>query len=50
MAPIQWVPGALSPGVKRPVRGADRHLLLVPSSRMRGSIPSPPPYVFVAWC
>jgi hypothetical protein len=28
--PIQWIPGALSLGVKRPGREADHHLHLVP--------------------
>jgi hypothetical protein len=36
--PIQWVPGALTPGVKRPDREADHSLKLVPRSRKRGSI------------
>jgi hypothetical protein len=35
--PIQWVPGALSPGVKRPGR-LTTHLQLVPRSRKCGSI------------
>jgi hypothetical protein len=33
LPPIQWVPEAFLPGVKRPVREAD-HLHLVPRSRM----------------
>jgi hypothetical protein len=41
--PIQWVPGTLSSGVKRPGRQAD-HLQLVPRSRKRGSI-YPLPYL-----
>jgi hypothetical protein len=36
--PIQWVPGALSLGVKRPGREAATHLQLVPRSRIRASI------------
>jgi hypothetical protein len=48
--PIQWVPGALSLGVKWPGREATTHLHLVPRSRMRGAIPPLPHYVFVAWC
>jgi hypothetical protein len=42
--PIQWVPGALSLGVKRPRREADHptHLHLVPRSRMHGTIPPLP--------
>jgi hypothetical protein len=35
--PIQWVPGALSPGVKQP-GPEDDHSQLVPRSRIRGSI------------
>jgi hypothetical protein len=35
--PIQWVPGALSPGVKKWGREAD-HLRLIPRSRIRGSV------------
>jgi hypothetical protein len=42
--PIQWVPGALSRGVK-----LTTHLHLVPRSRMRGAIPPLPLYVFMAW-
>jgi hypothetical protein len=37
--PIQWVPGALSSGVKRQGCEAD-HLHLVPRARKRGPIPS----------
>jgi hypothetical protein len=48
--PIQWVPAALSPGVKRP--GCEANHL--PSSRAEvknGGVISPPlPYVFMAWC
>jgi hypothetical protein len=32
--PNQWVPGTLSPGVKRPGRESDNHLPLEPRSRM----------------
>jgi hypothetical protein len=35
--PIHWVPGDLSPDLKRPGREAD-HLQLVPRSRKRGPI------------
>jgi hypothetical protein len=38
-SPIQWVPGALSLGVKRPGREA---------SRIRGAIPPLPQYYFMA--
>jgi hypothetical protein len=50
-SPIQWVPGALSLGVKRPGREADHS---PPSSgevkRMSGAIPPFPQYAFMAWC
>jgi hypothetical protein len=42
--PIQWIPGALSLGVK-----LTTHLHIVPRSRTRGAIPSLPQYVFLAW-
>jgi hypothetical protein len=48
--PIQWVPGALTLGVKRPGVKLTIHLHLVPRSRMRGAIPPLPQYVFMAWC
>jgi hypothetical protein len=37
--PLQWVPGALSVGVKRPGREADGSSQLVPGSKIRGFIP-----------
>jgi hypothetical protein len=40
--PVQWVPAALSPGVKRPGREATTHLHLMPKSRMCGGIPPLP--------
>jgi hypothetical protein len=43
--PIQWVAGALSLGVKRPVGEADH-----PPKLMRGAIPPLPQYAFMAWC
>jgi hypothetical protein len=49
--PLQWVPGAVSPGINRPGREADHS---PPSStevkRITGAIPPFPPYVFMAWC
>jgi hypothetical protein len=45
---IQWVPGALSLGVKWLGREVD-HIHLVPRSRIRGAIPILPHYVFMAW-
>jgi hypothetical protein len=47
---IQWVPGALSLGVKRPGVKLTAHLHLVPKSIMRGAIPPLPQYAFMAWC
>jgi hypothetical protein len=47
--PLQWVPGAVSPGVKRPGRESDHSPPPVQRSRRRGAI-SPPQYVFIAWC
>jgi len=38
--PIQWIPGALSLGVRRPG----------PFARMRGAIPPLPQYAFMEWC
>jgi len=45
--PIQLVPGAISPGLKDVKLTI--HFLLVSSSRLRGAIPPPPQYVFIAW-
>jgi hypothetical protein len=47
---IQWKPGALSLGIKQPVREADH---LPPSSakvKNAWSYNSTPKYVFMAWC
>jgi hypothetical protein len=48
--PIQWVPGPLSPGVKRPVCEGNR----LPSSsaevKYALSYTYTPPYVVMAWC
>jgi hypothetical protein len=49
-SPIQWVPGTLSPSVKRPVREADH---LPPSStevKNAWRYTSTPSYVFMTWC
>jgi hypothetical protein len=48
--PIEWVPGALSLGVKERGREATTHLHLLPRSRMHGAIPPLSQYVFMAWC
>jgi hypothetical protein len=42
--PIQWIPGALSLGVK-----LTTHFRLMPRSRMRGAISPLHLYVFMAW-
>jgi hypothetical protein len=42
--PIQWVPGALSLGVKRPGREAD-HTQLVPRSKNEWNYTSTPPII-----
>jgi hypothetical protein len=43
---LQWLPVALSLGLKRPGLEAD-HLHLVPRSRMHEAIPPLPQYVFI---
>jgi hypothetical protein len=48
--PIQWVPRALSLGVKRPGCELTTHLHLVPKSRMPGAIHPLTQYAFMAWC
>jgi hypothetical protein len=47
---VQWVPVALSLGVKRRGVKLTTHVHVVPRSRMRGAIPSLPQYAFIAWC
>jgi hypothetical protein len=48
--PIQWVPGALSPGVKWQVREADRSLPASAEVKKTWVYTSTPPYVFIAQC
>jgi hypothetical protein len=48
--PIQCVPGALFPGIKRPGRESDHSHNLVSRLRKRGAIAPFPHYVFMAWC
>jgi hypothetical protein len=48
--PIQWVSGALTPGVSRPGREADHSPHLVPRLRMPRAVLQLPQYVFMAWC
>jgi len=48
--PIQWVPGTLSLGLKRPCVNLTTHLHLVPSLKNDWSSTSTPQYAFMAWC
>jgi hypothetical protein len=47
--PVQWLPGALSLGVKRPGREAN-YSRLVPRSKNEWGNTSTPQYAFMAWC
>jgi hypothetical protein len=47
--PIQWVPGVLSLGVKRPAVKLTTHLHIVSRSKNEWSYTSTPQYVFMAW-
>jgi hypothetical protein len=46
--PIQWVPGALSPGVKRPGRESDHSPSIAAEAENTWIYTSIPPYVFMA--
>jgi hypothetical protein len=48
--PLQWVPGALYLGVKRPVREADHSPLSSAEVKNAWRYTSTPPYFFTAWC
>jgi hypothetical protein len=48
--PIQWIPGALSLGLKRPGREADHSPPSSAEVKNAWSYTSTPQYVFVAWC
>jgi hypothetical protein len=48
--PIQWVPGFLSLGVKRPGREADHSPPSSADVKNAWSYTSTPQYVFMAWC
>jgi hypothetical protein len=48
--PIQWVPEALSLGVKRPGREADHSPPSIAEVKNARSYTSTPQYVFMAWC
>jgi hypothetical protein len=50
MVPIQWVPGTLSLGVKRPGRKADHSPPCSVEVKNAWSYTSTPQYVFMAWC
>jgi hypothetical protein len=47
---IQWVPGALSPGVKRPEREADNSPPSSAEVKKTWIYTSTPTYAFMAWC
>jgi hypothetical protein len=47
--PIQWVPGAISPGIKRQGREADRSPPSSTQDKNGGAIP-PLPHVLMALC
>jgi hypothetical protein len=46
--PIKWVPGALSPGVKRPGREADHSPQVSAEAKKMWIYISTPPYAFMA--
>jgi hypothetical protein len=48
--PIQWAPGALSPGVKRPGRDTDHSPPFNAEVKNASSYTSTPQYAFMAWC
>jgi hypothetical protein len=48
--PIQWVPGTLSPRVKRPGREADHSPPSSAEVMNAWRYTSTPKYVFMAWC
>jgi hypothetical protein len=48
--PIQWIPAALSLGVKRPRHEADYSPPSSAEVKNTWSYTSTPPYVFMAWC
>jgi hypothetical protein len=48
--PIQWEPGVLSLGVKRPGRKADHSLPSTAEVKNAWSYTSIPQYTFMAWC
>jgi hypothetical protein len=48
--PIQWVPGTLSLGAKRPGREADHSPPSSAEVKNASSYTSTPQYIFMAWC
>jgi hypothetical protein len=48
--PIQWIPRAVSPGVKRPGREADHSPPTSADVKKMWIFTSTPPYAFMAWC
>jgi hypothetical protein len=48
--PIQWVPGSLSPGVKRPGREADHSPPASAEVKKMWICISTPPYAFMMYC
>jgi hypothetical protein len=48
--PIQWVPGTVSLGVKRPRREAEHSPPSSTEVKYAWSYTSTPPYVFMSWC
>jgi hypothetical protein len=48
--PLQWVPGALSLGVKRPEREGDHSPPSSAEVKNSWSYTSTPQYVFMEWC
>jgi hypothetical protein len=47
---IQWVPGVLSLGIKRPGRESDHSPPSSGGQRICGAIPPLPQYAFMEWC
>jgi hypothetical protein len=48
--PVRWVPGALSLGMRRPVREADHPTPSSAEVKNAWSYNSTPQYAFMAWC
>jgi hypothetical protein len=50
VGPLHLVPGAVSPGIKRPRREADHSTSSSADVKNTWIYTSTPPYVFTAWC